>query len=256
MKYLDSRLLKDIEQLKLEFDSLGYTFRGRRGLFMVIERDALRHSEEIEQESECPPSQRRRQQKELHAKIQSISTYLNSIVLDQIKIDCARLVIINTLFEPKARRNPYTGFRTGEVIIPNSRHHQPPACEDVFADVAVMLDDAYTLPEIQHPILRGAYMHYHLNRIHPFSDGNGRTARAINNVLLEQGGYPSTDIGLKEREVYMFTLREADKAYSEKSHYGFIPYFTFMAIGVKKGLEKILENEASKERFASSHPKR
>jgi Fic family protein len=256
MKYLNSKLLKDIEEKKLEFDSLGYTFRGRRGLFMVIERDALRHSEEIEQDPDIPRSERRKQQKEFQEKIQSVSRYLNSLVLDQIKLDSMRLVAINTLFEPKARRNIYTGFRTGEVIIPNSRYHQPPACENVFADIAIMLDQAYNLPEIQHPVLRSAYIHYHLNRIHPFSDGNGRTARAINNVILEQGGFPSVDIGLEERDVYMFTLREADRAYFEKSECGFIPYFTFMAIGVKKSLEKILENEAAKERFSSCHPKR
>lgn len=41
-----------------------------------------------------------------------------------------------------------------------------------------------------HPVLVAADAHYKLVAIHPFVDGNGRTARLIMNLLLIQAGYP------------------------------------------------------------------
>jgi Fic family protein len=40
-----------------------------------------------------------------------------------------------------------------------------------------------------HPLLRAGILHYELVRIHPFTDGNGRTARAMALLLLFQEGY-------------------------------------------------------------------
>ena len=38
------------------------------------------------------------------------------------------------------------------------------------------------------PIIRALAVHYHLTAIHPFADGNGRTARAVEAFLLKQAG--------------------------------------------------------------------
>ncbi|MFH1244324.1 MAG: Fic family protein, partial [bacterium] len=40
-----------------------------------------------------------------------------------------------------------------------------------------------------HPLLRAGILHYELARIHPFTDGNGRTARAMALLLLFLEGY-------------------------------------------------------------------
>jgi len=40
-----------------------------------------------------------------------------------------------------------------------------------------------------HPVLRSGIVHYELARIHPFTDGNGRTARAMTLLLLYLEGY-------------------------------------------------------------------
>ena len=41
-----------------------------------------------------------------------------------------------------------------------------------------------------HPVELAAQMHERLVTIHPFIDGNGRTARLVMNWLLRQKGYP------------------------------------------------------------------
>jgi Fic family protein len=45
-----------------------------------------------------------------------------------------------------------------------------------------------------HPVELSAHMHEKLVTIHPFIDGNGRTARLIMNLILLQNGYPITII--------------------------------------------------------------
>jgi Fic family protein len=41
-----------------------------------------------------------------------------------------------------------------------------------------------------HPVLLAAQMHERLVTIHPFIDGNGRTARLVMNLILAMHGYP------------------------------------------------------------------
>jgi Fic family protein len=40
-----------------------------------------------------------------------------------------------------------------------------------------------------HPILKAGIAHYQFVTIHPFMDGNGRTARAIATLVLYQNGF-------------------------------------------------------------------
>ena len=43
-----------------------------------------------------------------------------------------------------------------------------------------------------HPVSLAAQAHHRLAAIHPFIDGNGRTARLVINLLLMKQGYPPT----------------------------------------------------------------
>lgn len=72
-----------------------------------------------------------------------------------------------------------------------------------------------------HPVILSAAMHEKLVTIHPFIDGNGRTARLIMNMILLSHGYPITIISSenKARDEYYKTLEmaqtSADKDNSE-----------------------------------------
>ncbi len=51
--------------------------------------------------------------------------------------------------------------------------------------------------------------HYRLVAIHPFGDGNGRTARLLMNLLLLRDGYPPIAVRPEDRKTYLDTLEEA-----------------------------------------------
>ena len=48
-----------------------------------------------------------------------------------------------------------------------------------------------------------ALAHLRFVSIHPFSDGNGRTARLLMNLILLQNGYPITIIKKEDRVEYI-----------------------------------------------------
>ena len=60
-----------------------------------------------------------------------------------------------------------------------------------------------------HPIIRAAIFHAEFIRIHPFADGNGRTARLLSNYELVKNGYPTITIKAKNRDEYCSALYKA-----------------------------------------------
>ena len=51
--------------------------------------------------------------------------------------------------------------------------------------------------------------HRRLVEIHPFNDGNGRTARLLMNLVLLRGGYPPIAVRPQDRPAYIGALQEA-----------------------------------------------
>lgn len=51
--------------------------------------------------------------------------------------------------------------------------------------------------------------HYRLVAIHPFGDGNGRTARLLMNLLLLRAGYPPIAVRQDDRPAYIASLEHA-----------------------------------------------
>lgn len=63
-----------------------------------------------------------------------------------------------------------------------------------------------------HPILLAAYAHRRLVDIHPFTDGNGRTARLLMNMVLINKGYCIVTIPPVLRHDYITALKAAQRA--------------------------------------------
>jgi len=62
-----------------------------------------------------------------------------------------------------------------------------------------------------HPILRASGAHLETVLIHPYTDGNGRAARLLQNQLLLERGYPPAIISLEEKKNYFKIIGGAIK---------------------------------------------
>lgn len=95
--------------------------------------------------------------------------------------------------------------RTGEIF-----YFATP--EETPAEMAGMM--AWYNEKIQeadvNPILLAAEFHYKFIRIHPFDDGNGRTARILMNFILMKYGYPPVIIRTEDKANYFSSLQLAD----------------------------------------------
>lgn len=119
--------------------------------------------------------------------------------------------------------NEYPGvYRPHPVRILGSRH-LPPDSKEVPSLVEQMCD--YVNQNWgKSPVHLAAYLTWRINWIHPFSDGNGRTARALSYAILcIRLGYrlPGTktipEQIAADKSPYYHALETADKAWSEGS---------------------------------------
>src|SRR5581483_383329 len=84
------------------------------------------------------------------------------------------------------------------------------------------------------PIDRAALAHHRLAAIHPFVDGNGRTARLVMNLILLRAGYPPTVILRANRQQYYRVLANADRGNDK-------PLINFVGRAVERSLNLYLE---------------
>jgi Fic family protein len=101
-------------------------------------------------------------------------------------------------------------YRTGTVLISGSSHKPPPAY-DVPKLMEELVDWLNKNISKMHPVELAAKSHHQLVHVHPFTDGNGRTARLFMNLILMQKGYPMVVILKNDRKKYYRALEKADK---------------------------------------------
>lgn len=100
-------------------------------------------------------------------------------------------------------------FRTTPVIITGSPHVPPASWDNVMSAMEDWQKWSISNSESS-PLMRAIVLHAWLTHIHPFTDGNGRTARAVMNLELVRGGFPSVIIRRKDRLRYYEALAESD----------------------------------------------
>lgn len=100
-----------------------------------------------------------------------------------------------------------------------------------IAGSRVILPNARKVPELMealiqwlrkpvkvHPIEHAAEAHYRLVTVHPFIDGNGRTARLLMNMMMLIYGYPPVIIRKRDRLTYINALEKAQLGGSKEDY--------------------------------------
>lgn len=102
-------------------------------------------------------------------------------------------------------------YRDGQVFITGTEYVLPTA-EEVPGLMASFVEDLNRKQETLHPVLLAAYGHRRLVDIHPFQDGNGRTARLLMNLILVNRGYCIVSIPPVLRHDYITALQQAQRS--------------------------------------------
>ena len=115
-------------------------------------------------------------------------------------------------------------YRDHQVFITGTEFLPPPPTE-IPALMAAFVDELNQKKDNLHPVLFAAFAHKRLVDIHPFADGNGRTARLLMNLVLVNKGYCIISIPPVMRHEYISALVVAQRA--EKSTE--LPFQTMIA---------------------------
>ena len=114
-------------------------------------------------------------------------------------------------------------YRRKKIIITGTDYIPPPPNEISELMKSFIEQTAFKRSTI-HPVEFAAWLHLELVTIHPFIDGNGRTARLLMNMGLMQTGYVMTIIPPVLRNDYLTHLRLAQTG--QKDEQPFINFIT------------------------------
>lgn len=126
---------------------------------------------------------------------------------DGADLDARMVREINRLFLDTIKEEAGE-FRRISVEISGASFQPPPPL-----DVAPLVNDVlagYKDASFLHPVIQAAWIHHQISFVHPFVDGNGRTARLLQDfVLLKRGLYP-IGVPSSQRDHYYQALQKAD----------------------------------------------
>lgn len=99
-------------------------------------------------------------------------------------------------------------YRAGPVKLPGARFEPP--CSSAVPGLMADLIQQFPLSESLHPVLQASWLHDQLTLVHPFTDGNGRTARLLQDWALMRRGLLPIGIPPSKRDDYYSALEQAD----------------------------------------------
>lgn len=99
-------------------------------------------------------------------------------------------------------------YRNQKVVI-SGANHTPPSPHQIQGQMEGLIEWYRSDGQKLHTVERAAKLHTDFVNIHPFIDGNGRTARLLLNFELMKDGYPPAIIRADDRGDYYDALDKA-----------------------------------------------
>ena len=141
-------------------------------------------------------------------------------------------------------------YRDGQNVIRDSHTkgivYLPPEARDVPKLMRQLMEWLNRKDELPAP-LRAGIAHYQFATIHPYYDGNGRTARLLATLILHLGGYSLKGLyaleeyyarGLKEYYEAL-TLGPSHNYYLGRAEADITPWVLYFIAGMAEALEKV-----------------
>lgn len=194
-----------------------------------------------------------------YATILNIKEHLGEPFSAERLLEIHRLMTYNTLDNPedagRFRRNNDVVVEEG---ITHKVVHTPPPYEEIPEFVKTLADFFNDKkPSIFiHPIIRGIIIHYMVAFVHPFVDGNGRTARALFYWYMLKRNYRLTEY-LSISRIIIGSKRKYEKAYlyseADRNDIGyFIDYNLDVLAKSFQKLQEYLSRKLAEKRMANT----
>ena len=161
------------------------------------------------------------------------------------------LLQVHRLMTAKTMQHPDDAGRfrsNNEVVVENGITHEvvhiPPSCEGIprFVGDLCRFFNERNSKQFVHPIIRGIIIHFMISYVHPFPDGNGRTARAMFYWYMLKEGYWLTEY-LSISRVIAQSKKSYEKAFLYTEADGMdIGYFVAYNLRVLEQSFKQLQN--------------
>jgi Fic family protein len=112
-------------------------------------------------------------------------------------------------------------YRKTNVIIAGAEHVSPDALH-IDSEMQNFIKWYQKEAQSLHPIERAAKVHADFVKIHPFTDGNGRTSRLLMNFELMKAGFPPAILPVEKRLEYYEALDTAHTTNNYKTFFALI----------------------------------
>ena len=162
--------------------------------------------------------------------------FIQDLVASNEPFNQRNLLILHSLILHGIDRDNAGCFRKVPVMISGSRHIPPQPWQ-----IDKLMEDYFLFYQRQqaqlHPVILAAELHEQLATIHPFIDGNGRTARLVMNLILLKAGYPIANIsGDTESRLAYYQALEACNTLQDKT-----AFYELTATYVASSLKRLLQ---------------
>ena len=134
--------------------------------------------------------------------------------------------------------NKNAGVYRKENVIVSGARHIPPKHYELSHFMQQLIKEYKDEWQEYHPVIKASLLHGEFVKIHPFIDGNGRTARLLLNFELMKHGYTPIIIKNEQRAEYYDAL---DFAHTTMDYSSFINLITDFVIESEKIWLQVLE---------------
>lgn len=161
--------------------------------------------------------------------------YIESLAQRETEINQWEIKQIHNLILRKINPDEAGSYRTLDVMAAGTNYLYSPhyLLSQLMGDFVIWLNSEAALK--LHPVEYATMAHYRFVSIHPFRDGNGRTARLLMNLLLIRAGYPIVVIDNQIRNDYINAL-----AYGQQNQDDLEQLFDLVCDAVMTSLLEVL----------------
>lgn len=161
--------------------------------------------------------------------------FIKKLALSRDRITERDLLQIHSLILQGIDNENKGRYRNVQVLISGAKHipPQPFLVKENMTDLFDWYDENFNK---LHPVELSAEMHERLVTIHPFIDGNGRTARLLMNLILLQNGFPIAILkGDAENRLAYYQALETAQTKGNKQ-----PFKQLILNNIQQTMERIL----------------